>query len=498
MRYNRTEIMRTGLSFGCVLILLSVTGLQADSRLADAAQSQDNATVHALLKQKVDVNTPQPDGTTALHWAVRQDDLETADLLIHAGANVKAANRFGATPLSLAATNGNAAMIEKLLKAGEDANSVVSESGDTVLMLAARTGKPDAVAMLLNHGADINKTNATGQTALMWAAAERNSSAVQVLIEHKADLAAKTHAAPPPKPMDTIFSAPFPVGGMTALLFAARQNDVKSAAILLAAGADVKETAQDGTSPILVAILNGHYTLANFLLEHGADPNAVDGKGRAALYAAVDMRNLEWCTRPAPPEKDPLTELDLIKALLAHGANPNARLIKKIPLRGQPSFDGRWANMIGATPFWRAAQSDDVTVMRLLKENGADPLLSTTDHTTPLMVAAGVGWSDGQSHGSQSDAPEALNLCLEWGGDVNAANDVGYTALHGAAFRGANEVVKLLVEKGARMDVKNQEGRLPVNMAEGMHIGPGGWVEHEDTAALLHKLMAAHNPSASK
>jgi ankyrin repeat protein len=498
MRYNRTEIMRAPLSFGCILILLSVASLQADSRLADAAQARENATVGSLLQQKLDVNAPQPDGTTALHWAVREDDLETADLLIRAGANVKAANRFGATPLSLAATNGNAAMIEKLLKAGEDANAVVSESGDTVLMLASRTGKPEAVAMLLNHGADVNKTNTTGQTALMWAAAEKNSGAVQVLIEHKADFSVKTHAAPPPKPMDTIFSAPFPVGGMTALLFAARQNDMKSSGILLAAGADVKQTAQDGTSPILVAILNGHYSLANFLLEHGADPNAVDGKGRAALYAAVDMRNLEWSTRPAPPEKDSMTELDLIKALLVHGANPNARLTKKIPLRGQPSFDGRWANMIGATPFWRAAQSDDVTVMRLLKENGADPLLATNDHTTPLMVAAGVGWSDGQSHGSQSDAPEAIKLCLEWGGDVNAANDVGYTALHGAAFRGANEVVKLLVEKGARTDVKNQEGRLPVNMAEGMHIGPGGWVEHEDTAALLHKLMAAHNPSAAR
>jgi ankyrin repeat protein len=498
MRYNRTEIMRAPLSFFCAVILLSAATLQADSRLADAAMTPDREAVRSLLKQKVDVNAPQPDGTTALHWTVRQDDLETADLLICAGANVKTANRFGATPLSLAATNGNAAMIEKLLKAGEDANAVVSESGDTVLMLAARTGKPDAVAMLLNHGADVNKTNATGQTALMWAAAERNAAAVQVLVDHKADLAARTHAAPPPKPMDTIFSAPFPVGGMTALLFAARQNDLKSASILLAAGADVKETAQDGTSPILVAILNGHYALANFLLEKGADPNAVDGKGRAALYAAVDMRNLEWSTRPAPPEKDTMTELDLIRALLAHGANPNARLTKKIPLRGQPSFDGRWANMIGATPFWRAAQSDDVTAMRLLVEKGADPLLATTDHTTPLMVAAGVGWSDGQSHGSQSDAPEALKLCLEWGGDVNAANDVGYTALHGAAFRGADEVVKLLVETGAKMDVKNQEGRLPVNMAEGMHIGPGGWVEHEDTAALLRKLMAAHNPSAAK
>jgi len=499
VRYNRTEIMRIQLStITLVAFLLSVSSLYADSRLADAAMVPDREAVRSLLTQKVDVNASQSDGTTALHWAVRQDDLETADLLIRAGANVKAANRFGATPLSLAATNGNAAMIEKLLKAGEDANAIVSESGDTVLMLAARTGKPEAVSVLLNHGAEVNKTNATGQTALMWATAERNAAAVQVLIEHKADFSVRTHAAPPPKPMDTIFSAPFPVGGMTALLFAARQNDLKSAGILLAAGADVNQSALDGSSPILVAILNGHYTLANFLLEKGANPNAVDGKGRAALYAAVDMRNLEWSTRPAPPEKDPMTELDLIKALIAHGANPNARLTKKIPLRGQPSFDGRWANMIGATPFWRAAQSDDVTVMRLLVEKGADPLLATTDKTTPLMVAAGVGWSDGQSHGSQTDAPEALKLCLEWGGDVNAANDVGYTALHGAAFRGANDVVKLLVEKGARMDVKNQEGRLPVNMAEGMHIGPGGWVEHEDTAALLHKLMAAQNPSAAK
>jgi len=501
MRYNRTEIMRLRWLIRCTFLTLALMRLAfaaGDAQLADAEQKQDKETVRALLRQKADVNLAQPDGTTALQWAARWDDIETADALIRAGANVKAANRFGATPLSLAATNASAAMLEKLLTAGEDANAVLSESGDTVLMLTARTGKPDAVAVLLQHGAEVNKTNATGQTALMWAASQKNAAAVQVLIEHKADFNAKTHAAPPPRPLDTIFSAPFPVGGMTALLFAARQNDQKSAALLIAAGADIKETAQDGTSPILVAILNGHYSLANFLLQKGADPNAVDGKGRAALYAAVDMRNLEWSTRPAPPEKDPLTEIDLIKALLDHGADPNARLTKKIPLRGQPSFDGRWANMIGATPLWRAAQSDDVAVMRLLKERGADPAIATTDHTTVLMMAAGLGWSDGQSHGSQSEAPDALKLCMEWGLDVNAKNDVGYTALHGAAFRGANEVVKLLVEKGARMDVKNQEGRLPVNMAEGMHIGPGGWVEHEDTAALLHKLMAAQNPTAAR
>lgn len=495
----RTPILATCI-LGWVAALLPAAGLQAaaDASLADSAMKQDREAVRSLLKQKADVNAAQPDGTTALDWAVREDDLETAELLIRAGANVKAANRFGATPLSLACTNGNAAIVEQLLKAGEDPNAVVSVTGDTALMLAARTGKPDAVKVLLDHGADVNKTNSQGQTALMWAAAEKNAASIQVLIEHKADLNAKTHAAPPPRPLDTIFSAPYPVGGMTALLFSARQNDRKSAELLLAAGANINETAQDGTSPVLVAILNGHYALANFFLEKGADPNAADGKGRAALYAAVDMRNLEWSTRPAPPEKDPMQDLDLIAALIAHGANPNARLTKKIPLRGQPSFDGRWANMIGATPFWRAAQSDDVTVMKLLKEKGADPLLATNDHTTPLMVAAGVGWSDGQSHGSQSDAPEALKLCLEWGGDVNAVNDIGYTALHGAAFRGANEVVKLLVEKGARLDAKNQDGRLPVNMAEGMHIGPGGWVEHDDTAALLHKLMAEHNLSAAK
>ena len=491
--------MYARLSLIAAVSLVTALSLNAaDTRLADAMEAQQKETVLSLLQQKADVNAAQPDGTTALHWAARQDDVEAANLLIRAGANVKAANRYGATPLSLAATNGTAAIVEAILKAGEDPNAVVSTTGDTAFMMAARTGKTDAILAFLNHGADVNKTNNDGQTPLMWAAAAKNAAAVKLLIEHKADVNAKTHQAPPPKPLDTIFSAPYPVGGMTALLFAARQNDLESTKILLANGANINEGAADGTSPLLVAVINGHYSLASFLLDKGANPNAADGKGRAALFAVVDMRNLEWSTRPAPPEKDAMTEIDLINALIAHGADLNQRLSKKIPLRGQPSFDGRWANMIGATPFWRAAQSDDVTVMKLLKEKGADPNIAATDHTTTLMVAAGVGWSDGQSHGNPAEAPEAVKLCMEWGGDVNAKNDIGYTALHGAAFRGANEVVKLLVASGARMDVKNQEGKLPVNMAEGMHIGPGGWVEHDDTAALLHKLMAEKNPSAAK
>jgi ankyrin repeat protein len=484
---------RKGLWIAALLAATSFAATNSDTRLADAAMNQDTQSVRSLLKLHADVNAPQADGTTALDWAARWNDTEMADLLIAAGANVKAANRFGATALSLACTNGSASMIERLLKAGEDPNAVISEAGDTVLMLAARAGKPDAVKTLLDDRADVNKTNAQGQTPLMWAVAEKNAAAAKVLIEHGADVNAQTHKLPPPTMFQTIFSAPFPAGGMTALLYAARQNDLESAGILLGAGANVKENAADGSSPLLVAAINEHYAMAKYLLEHGADPNATDDKGRGPLYAAIDMRNLEWSTRPAPPEKDTLSDLELISALLDHGANPNARLTKKIPLRGQPSFDGRWANAIGATPFWRAAQSDDVTVMKLLKERGADPGIATKDHTTALMVAAGVGWSDGQSHGSQADAPEALKLCLDWGGDVNAVNDEGYTALHGASFRGANEVVQFLVDHGAKMDVKNKEGRLPVNMAEGMHIGPGGWVEHDDTVALFRKLMARNS-----
>lgn len=481
-----------------VTALLTATafaGTNGDTRLADAAQQQDDAAVQSLLKLHADPNVAQPDGTTALHWAARWNDVAMADELIRAGANVKAKNRFGATPLFLACTNGNAAIVGALLKAGEDPNAVVSDAGDTALMLAARAGKPDALQALLDHGANPNKPNSEGQTALMWAASERNAAAVKTLIDHGAEVNAQTHKLPPPSPFQLIFSAPFPAGGMTALIYAARQNDLESARVLLAAQANVNENSADGSSPLLVAVINEHYALAKFLLDHGADPNAADEKGRAPLYAVIDMRNLEWSTRPAPPEKDTLSDLDLIQALLDHGANPNARLTKKIPLRGQPSFDGRWANAIGATPFWRAAQSDDVTVMKLLVARGADPTIATKDHTTPLMVAAGVGWSDGQSHGSLADAPEALKLCIGWGGDVNAVNDEGYTALHGASFRGANDVVAFLVDHGARMDAKNKDGRTPINMAEGMHIGPGGWVEHDDTVALFRKLMA-HKESA--
>ncbi len=485
-----SQILLTAILLTTVVLRTTLAAATPDTRLADAAEKQNAAQVKALLAKKADVNSPQPDGTTALHWAVRWDDTESVQLLLQAGANATATNRFGVSPLALAATNGNAVTIAALLKAGADANATVSEEDDTVLMVAARTGKVDALKVLIDAGAKINGANPRGQTPLMWAASEKNAAAVKYLLDRGADANAKTLPLPPPRMMDLIFSAPTPAGGLSALHFAARQDDLESVKALLAGGADVNSVSVDKSTALLVAIVNEHNNLAAYLLEHGANPSLADDKGRGPLYASIDMRNLEWSTRPAPPGRDKMDDLDLIQLLLDHGADVNARLTKKLALRGQPSFDGRWANQTGATPFWRAAQSDDVTVMKRLLEHKADSSIASTDHTTPLMMAAGVGWSDGQSHGALTDAPDAIQLCLDHGADVNAQNDEGSTALHGAAFRGANNVVELLVAKGARMDIKNKEGRMAVNMAEGMHIGPGGWVEHEDIVALLKKLMA--------
>ncbi len=465
-----------------------------DTRLADAAMHQDRPAVESLLKLHADVNVAQPDGTTALHWAAHSDDVAMAQELIRAGANIKTANRFGATPLSLAATNGSAAMIEALLKAGENPNAVVSDMGDTALMLAARTGKPDALEGVARTSSgqtwrrsEQDQLGGTNGSHVGRGGKECGSRENTDRARRECECANEQAASAVAIPNHLLGSVSGGRNDSAAVCGAAERSGVRTN---LDRGGRGRQAERDGCQqPTAGRDDQRPFALAKFLLEHGADPNAADDKGRGPLYAAIDMRNLEWSTRPAPPEKDTLSDLDLIKALLDHGANPNARLTKRIPLRGQPSFDGRWANAIGATPLWRAAQSDDVTVMRLLKDRGADPSIATNDHTTVLMIAAGVGWSDGQSHGSQADAPEALKLCLEWGGDVNAVNDEGYTALHGASFRGANEVVQFLVDHGAKMDVKSKEGRLPVNMAEGMHIGPGGWVEHDDTVALFHKLM---------
>jgi ankyrin repeat protein len=459
--------------------LLALFGLGAADRevpLAEAVKKADTVAVRALLQQRVDVNTPEADGTTALHWAAHGDDLDTADLLIGAGANVKAANRYGVTPLALACTRGNAAMIERLLKAGADPNAALAD-GETALMTAARTDTAAAAKVLLVHGADVNaKERWRGQTALMWAAIENNAGIARVLIEGGADVHARSK------------------GGFTPVLFAARAGHLDAARVLLAAGANVNDTLPDGMSTVVLAVLNAHYEFAAFLLEKGADPNA-DAQGWTALHQlAWTRRPNKGYANPGPVPTGTLDGLKLVETLVAHGANPNARQTKE-PKDGYRNM----LNRIGATPFLLAAKSADVDLMRALVANGVDPLMPTADHTTPLMAAAGVGiWNVGESPGTNEEALEAVKLCLELGGDATAVDDNGYTALHGAAHRGANEMVQLLVGQGVKLDVKLtkagggssgwQQGWTPLTIADGVFYA-ASFKRHLDTAALLRRLL---------
>lgn len=527
---------------GCALVLLlTVTSIgAAGSDIADAVMRGDTAVVRALLQKKVDVNAPQADGSTALHWAVYRDDLDTADLLIRAGANPRAADGSGVTVLSLAAINGNAAMIERLLSAGADPNER-GPNGETPLMMAARTGNVDAIKVLLKRGADVNaKEKLRGTTALMWAAAYANPTAVEALIGAGADAGARSNTAPfqraardSPSPAERLLGdagtrlkalaaakpqaaqvqaalalaaarAPAAAtrresGGLTPLVFAARQGDIESARILLAAGADVNQVTPDGWSPLLTATHNRYYRLASFLLDKGADPNRANKSGWTPLYLATDNRNVEGGDYPTRiPDMD---QLEFIRKLLDKGANVNARAIDDTETRTH--FTGTWLVEEGATPFLRAAQSGDVILMRLLLRYGADHKIPTTNNTTPLMVAAGMGWVDGITHEwSKQETIEAVNLLLELGADVNAVDNDRRTALIGAAFKGATEVVQILVDHGARLDVRDIGSRdtiagdwvghtwTPLDWAEGLvRVGVQSAVPRPETAALIRKLM---------
>lgn len=464
----------------------------AEAPLADAVMRQDVAAVQELLNKNTDPNAAQPDGSTALLWAAHWSDEETTAALIRAGANVNAANRYGTTALIEAATNGSTGLIQLLLRAGVNPNAALA-ANQSALMLAARSGSVGGVKALIAAGAVVDaRETSRGQTALMWAVAENHAEGAKALIDAGADVNAHANVvrdpAYQPKSGPTQLQA---LEGMTPLLFAARQGALESIRVLLDAKAKIDETANDGSTALLVSVLNVHYDITKLLLEKGANPNLVDGLGRAPLYAAIDLRNFEISSRPAPA-RSAIDPMDVIKLLLDQGANPNIRLTKNMPLRGLNNFDGRWADLTGATAFLRAAQSADLPVMRLLLARGADGRIQTTDHTTALMLAAGVGFDEGTSHGAEADVPEAIRICLELGNDVNAVNDLGYTAMHGAAFRGANTVVKLLAEKGARPNVKSKEGTTPEDLALGHKFINGGFNRHEDTAALVHGLS---NPS---
>ncbi len=519
----------------------------AEVPLIEAVKAGDTARLRDLLGHQVDVNASEPDGTTALHWAVRRDHLDAADLLIDAGADVAAENRYGVAPLSLACTNGSATMVARLLEAGADPNTA-SPQGETALMTAARTGAVDAVTTLLTHGAEVDAREGwRGHTALMWAAAEGHLAALEALIAAGAEVDARSSTGGAPV-MRSFFEAGEPDDaksaarptGLSALLFAVREGHTDAVRLLLAAGADVSGTAPDGTSPLAVAVINAHYALAELLLDEGADPNVADPR-ESMLHA------LAWKRRPgnpgaaggrAPGQTSDRDSLALAASLLSRGANPEARIawdevrfdvdFGSVRSPRNISVGRNYLSFIGATPFYLAAKHGDVDFMRLLVEHGADPLTPTEQNITPLMAAAGLGFWDGESPGPLNGTPdsarlEAVKYAIELGNKIDATADfgevhmegdgvtlllrhplnlgelgpnargdmrwTGSTALHGAAVMGSNLIVEFLVQQGAALNATNVLGWTPLMVAEGVFVAntEKAW---PDTATLLRELGA--------
>ncbi len=543
-----------GLGTACLVLYMTASGA-VTSPIADAVMKGDKAALRTLLQQKLDVNATQADGATAIQWAAYRNDIEIAAMLIAAGADVTLANRDGATPLGLAAENGNAAMIEKLIAGGADPNER-HPNGETPLMMAARNGAVDALKTLLDHHANVNlKENLRGTTALMWAVDQSHPEAVQLLIEHGADVNAATapdtrnsrlNIAPTVEQraaQDVTFGARRPRraattgeagntaeaasaaddfaaffrepttkdgGGLTPLVYAAREGSLECARILLDTGANVNQTTNYGWTALLTATQNRHYRLAAYLLDHGADPNLSNKGGWTPLYLATDNRNIE--SGDYPVRKPDMDHLEFIQLLLDKGANVNTRICgaassdkecKGDTTETRTNFTMQWLYEDGATPFLRAAQSGDVTLMKLLLAHGANPKIATAHNDTPLAVASGIGWVEGITfEWSPQESLEAVKMCLDLGIDPNVADDQGRTALHGAAHKGRTEVIQLLVDHGANLEAHDHGSRdtfagamkgmtwIPLDWSRGLvRVGVQSALPHPEAEKLLVKLM---------
>lgn len=487
----------------CLTVALAVScaqGATPKSDVADAAMRGDKAAVRGLVQNKADVNAPQIDGTTALHWAVQADDLELADLLIRNGAKVSAATVAGATPLQLAAVNGSAALLDRLVAAGADPNASLTRSGDTALMIASRTGKVDAVRVLLDRGAKVNAQETWGgTTALMWAVSEKHPEVAKLLIERGADANARSHYVPSASGRGFEGTTPvaqkpgkefeeFASGWLTPLMFAARENDLESARLLVKAGADINAQAGDGKDALSLAFFDGSYDVADFLIDSHANVNQKDAQRFTPLFWAVDRRNME--TAPNFPWMETRDPLPLIKKLLDAGADPNA-LINSTPRARMREGSPR---LVYATALMRAALAGDVELARLLLAHGADPHIISKDRETTLMAACGTGFINGY-HRQRSPAErlELVKLLVESGLDVNAADNYGITPLMVAANLGDIEIVKYLISKGADLGAhdlgKKNDGAfgssveplMPIDYA----IGVGTFVPNN--AVIMHK-----------
>jgi ankyrin repeat protein len=475
-----------------MLAATSLGAAEPDTRLPAAARSGDAEAVASLLKAGVAVAAAEPDGTTALHWAVYRDDAAMTEQLIAAGADVNIANRNGATPLTLACTNASARAIERLLKAGADPKA--APSGASPLIACAGARAVDAVRLLIAAGADVNTTDSwKNQTPLMWAAAEDHADIVTTLIEAGAKVDARS------------------TGNFTALMFAVRQDSRDAVRLLIAAGADVNFTAPNGQSALRIAVNNRHYTLASTLLEAGAHADTKDKQGLTPLHELVSSRSParhlgnRFIAFSEAGDPSQLNSLELMKQLVAKGANPNARTEpvtvvherwtdKGIYSANRPFIDNG-VNLGGATPYLLAAKGADVEAMRALQALGADPRLATYSNNTPLMVAAGIGYVEGERrYRPERDALEAVKLTLAAGVDVNATNANGQTALHGAVYRAANGIIKLLIESGARTEFQDELDRTPLKLAQDGFNQVASQIRRDSSAALL-KQMGAKPPA---
>jgi ankyrin repeat protein len=464
-----------------VLLFTTVGAKAADSSalLADAMQSGRLDRVRGLLDRgEVEIDAAQADGMTALHWAVYRDDLDGTEMLLEAGADASVANRYGVEPLSLACQNGNAKIVKRLLEAGADANAEL-RGGETVLMTASRTGVLEVVRDLIASGAMVNATERNGQTAIMWAAAAGHADVVDALIDAGADF------------RQTLRS------GFNPFFFAVRQGHIDVVLRLLAAGVDVNEPIDParkagngpagGTSSLLLAVENGHFELAEVLLREGAD--ARDPRlGYTALHA------ITWVRKPLRGDGDPppigsgsTSSLELVRSLVAHGADVNA-------VHGKHPAGNYRLNRTGATPFLLAAETGDIPLMKLLLELGADPTIANADHVTPLLAASGVGvLSNGdETAGTEEEAIQAVQLLLDLGADINAVDDQGKTAMHGAAFKSWTKLVQFLADHGADVNVWNREnsrGWTPLLIAQGHR--PGNFRPSVETIEAVVRVMRA-------
>jgi uncharacterized protein len=504
------------LTTALIALLLTSMSVDAagDTRLIDAIKRHDKDAVASLIKARVDVNAARPDGATPLFWAVQENELGIVDLLVRANANVNAADDTGVTPLYIACTNQSALIVQKLLSAGANPNQALM-SGEMPLMNCARTGNAAAVKALIAAGARVDaKESARDQTALMWAAAESHPAVVQVLLEAGADVRARSRVYTQAVAADASqrLSRSYNVerGGSTPLLFAARVGDVESIRLLMAAGASPNDALADGMSALTLAAYNGQASAAMLLLDKGANPNDAT-IGFTALHAAIlradSNKSLSagLSTWIESAYKGSATPTDLVKALLTHGADPNARMTRGTPLRRQTADYNLLANRIGSTPYLLAAELLEVDIMHVLASSGADVTITMPDGSTALMLAAGtsagdnrnrrgVAAGDGGRIESENTAMAAVRATLEHNPLIDAANTDGETALCGAAVMGYNQIIQLLVDKGANINVKTKSGRTPLTLAiaSGQRRGttsydPG---DRRSTEALLRRLGA--------